>query len=284
MSKPSSLVDMISAKLTSGEIELPVFDQVALKVYRAVRKDDLNAEQICQLMEEDPVLVAEVLSTANSSFFSGLGQVSTIKEALVRLGAKQVGALAMAAGQKRLYSMSKGLYNARLKKLWAHTSAVAMGSRWLARKAGYLNLSDEAYVGGLLHDVGKVSLLTIIEDLSVDADSDIQVSEHVVDVTLRQLHTRHGAELLKMWSLPDSLQQVVAEQELDKFDESNVVLTIVRLVDKACAKEGISDFPDPTISLDSTQESKILNLNDIVLAELQIVVEDAANNVEQEAA
>ncbi|MFK7954955.1 MAG: HDOD domain-containing protein [Lysobacterales bacterium] len=284
MSNSGSLVDMINAKLTSGEVELPVFDEVALKVYRAVKKDDLSAEQICDLMEEDPVLVAEVLSTANSSFFSGLGAVNTIREAMVRLGGKQVGALAMAAGQKRLYSMSKGLYNNRLKKLWAHTSAVAMGSRWLARKAGYLNLSDEAYVGGLLHDVGKVSLLTIIEDLAAGGADSIEVSEHVVDVTIKQLHTQHGAQLLKLWNLPESFQEVVAQQDMDQFDESNIVLAIVRLVDKACAKEGISDFPDPGISLDSIRESTVLNLNDIVLAELQIVVEDAANGAEREAA
>ena len=64
MSQAASLVDMISAKLASGEVELPVFDDVAVKVYRAVRQDNLSADQICQLMEEDPVLVAEALRTA----------------------------------------------------------------------------------------------------------------------------------------------------------------------------------------------------------------------------
>ncbi|MEM1089347.1 MAG: HDOD domain-containing protein [Pseudomonadota bacterium] len=284
MTQAASLVDMINAKLASGEVELPVFDDVAVKVYRAVRKDDLSADQICQLMEEDPVLVAEALRTANSSFFSGLGAVTTLREAMVRVGAKQVAALALAAAQKRLYSQSNGVFKSRLQTLWAHTCAVAMGSRWVARKAGYLSLADEAYVGGLLHDVGKVSLLAIIESLVEDKTAGVEISEHVVDVTLKQLYPEHGAKLLELWNLPESFQAVVAQQESSSFDEGNVVLSIVRLVDKACAKEGISDYPDPSISLETTREAQVLNVNDIVLAELQIVVEDAASEATREAA
>lgn len=281
MSETVSLVDLINRKLEAGEVELPVFDDVALRVYRAVRKNDFDSQKICRLMEEDPALVSEALRTANSSFFSGLGQVTTLQEAMVRLGARQVANLALAASQKRLYSASKGVYRRRLDTLWKHTTAVAFGSRWLARKAGYLNLCDEAFVAGLLHDVGKVSLLIIMEALVAESAGKLQLSDHMVDVTLRQLHSSHGASLLKQWNIPDVFSEIVMKQDADQFDDSNVTLAIVRLVDRACAKEGVSDYPDPGISLDTCKEVQCLGINELVLAELLVVLEDAAR---QEAA
>ncbi|MEM9530921.1 MAG: HDOD domain-containing protein [Pseudomonadota bacterium] len=284
MSEKQSLVQLIDNRLKSGDIDLPVFDDVALQVYRAVRKDDMDADQICELMEQDPVLVGEALRKANSSFFSGLGAVKTLRDAMIRVGAKQVAALALEASQKRLYSMVSGPYRKRLDQLWRHTSAVAYGSRWLARKAGYLKLSDEAFVAGLLHDVGKVSLLSIIEDLSKEEDGGMEISEHVVDVTLKQLNASHGAALMQTWDMPESICQVVEQQDQPEFDDSNITLAIVRLVDKACAKEGFSDFPDPSLCLDTSAEAQVLNLNDITLAELQVVLEDAANDAMEKAA
>ena len=60
----------------------------------------------------------------------------------------------------------------------------------------------------------------------------------------------------------------------EKFDDSNVTLCIVRLVDKACALEGISDQPGDGIVLESLPEALALGLSEIDLAELRIVLED----------
>ncbi len=276
MTEEHSLLDLINEKLEKDEVELPVFDPVALKVYRAVRTDDLDAGRICEILEEDPVLVSEVLKVSNSSFFSGLGEVTRLSDAVVRLGAKQLGSLALAASQKRIYSASAGRFKQRLTQLWRHTSAVSLGARWLARKAGYSDQSDEAYVAGLLHDVGKVSLLRIIEDLCDESGGKLRVSDPLVDMTLKRLYTSHGVKLLEQWNIPKLFQRVIAQLEDDDFDDGNVILAIVRLADLGCAKEGISDYPDPSLCLETTREAQCLGLSEIMLAELQVVLEDAA--------
>ncbi len=276
MTEEHSLLDLINEKLEKDEVELPVFDPVALKVYRAVRTDDLDAGRICEILEEDPVLVSEVLKVSNSSFFSGLGEVTRLSDAVVRLGAKQLGSLALAASQKRIYSASAGRFKQRLTQLWRHTTAVSLGARWLARKAGYSDQSDEAYVAGLLHDVGKVSLLRIIEDLCDESGGKLRVSDPLVDMTLKRLYTSHGVKLLEQWNIPKLFQRVIAQLEDDDFDDGNVILAIVRLADLGCAKEGISDYPDPSLCLETTREAQCLGLSEIMLAELQVVLEDAA--------
>ena len=158
-------MDLINQRISSGEVELPVFDDIALQIDREVRENKLDAALICKIIEEDQVLVADLLRMANSSFFSGMSPVSCLKDAAVRLGVRQIASIVFSVSQKRLYSASKGIFKSRLTDLWLHTSAVSLGARWLAANAGYRNLADEAFVAGLLHDIGKLSLLCVLEDL-----------------------------------------------------------------------------------------------------------------------
>lgn len=275
MSEQHSLVSLINARLESGDVELPVFDDIAIRVNREVRENKLDADGMCKILEEDPVLVSELLRMANSSFFAGLSPVSSLREAAVRLGVKQIASIVFSVSQKRMYSASKGPFKARLTQLWLHASAVSIGARWLAKNAGYRNLSDEAFVAGLLHDVGKLSLLCIIENLV--QNEDMVLNDEIVDMTLKQLYCSHGARLLEMWNLPESYQAIVLHQDDEELDESNVILCMVRLVDKACVLEGVSDMPfaEPC-NLESLPETVALGLSDIDLAELRLVLEDCA--------
>lgn len=283
MNEHVSLVSMINQRLESGDVELPVFDNIAIRIHREARENKLDADGICNILEEDPILVSEVLRMANSSFFSGLSEVRSLRDAAVRLGVKQVASIVVSVSQKRMYSASKGPFRARLLQLWKHVSAVSLGSRWLANNSGYRNLADEAFVAGLLHDVGKLSLLRIIEEL-VKTDNTIKLSNQLVDLTLAQLYCEHGARLLEMWNLPSSYKEVVLHQADEEFDESNITLCIVRLVDKACALEGVSDRPDKSIILESAPETRALGLNEIDLAELRIILEDCKSGDQKKAA
>ncbi|MCK5921201.1 MAG: HDOD domain-containing protein [Methylococcales bacterium] len=275
MSNEMPLVSLIEQKLASNDVELPVFDGIAQRIYEEVRNNALDADGICAFLEEDPVLVAEVLRMANSSYFSGVSEIRSLRDAAVRLGIKQVSTIVFSANQKRLYSASKGLFKTRLVELWQHASAVSLGSRWLASYMGYSRFADEAYIAGLLHDVGKLSLLRIIEELV--ASEGLVVSNETVNSTLQQLYCTHGAKLLEIWQLPDVFQQVVLHQADETYDESNKILSIVRLVDKASVLEGLSDVRDTAgIDLGLLSETRSLGLTELDIAELSIMLEDSS--------
>ena len=276
MSNPPSLVELIQKRQDEGTLELPVFDHVATRVYQAVNGGEIDATGLVTLLEEDPAIASEVLRVANSSFFSGLGEVTRLRDAIVRLGNRQIASLALAASQKRMYSASGGQFSERLVKLWRHANAVAFGSRWLAQEMGMRESADEAFLAGLLHDVGKMSLLRIIEDLIAEMGDQLPVSESVLDTAITQLHPAHGAELMGSWNLPEVFCRVVADHHGAIPERDDGVLLIVRLVDRACVKEGIGERHDPDIEVDTCDEAAMLGLDDIRVAELQVVVEDAA--------
>lgn len=281
MSKEQSLIDLINETLESDTVELPVFDDIALRIHREVRENKLDAEGITRMLEDDPVLVSGVLRMANSSFFSGLAEVRSLRDATVRLGLKQVAAIVMSVSQKRMYSASRGPFKARMLELFQHVSAASMAARWIVERAGYRPLADEAFVAGLLHDVGKLSLLRIIEELN--QEKSLPLTNMLVETTLDQLYCEHGASLLKRWNLPEAFQVVLRSQADEHPDESNITLMAVRLADKTCAAEGISDRPDPDLSLEDCLESRALGLNEIDIAELRIMLEDATTAVDKAA-
>ena len=270
-------MDLINQRISSGEVELPVFDDIALQIDREVRENKLDAVLICKIIEEDQVLVADLLRMANSSFFSGMFPVSCLKDAAVRLGVRQIASIVFSVSQKRLYSASKGVFKSRLMDLWVHTSAVSMGARWLAANAGYRNLADEAFVAGLLHDIGKLSLLCVLEDLIVR--DGLQLSDEEVNSVLLQMHCEHGAALLTQWNIPESFKTIVLQQNDEKPDLHNALLCMIRLVDKACILEGIADMHhDDVGDLESMPEVRALSLTTRDLEELRAVLQEVNEN------
>ena len=272
--KRPSLLALIEQRLESGAVELPVFDGITLRIHRAMREQTLDADGICRLLQEDPVLAGEVLRVANSSFFRGLFEVRSLREASVRLGIKQLVAITVSVSQKRLYSASKGPFRSRLVLLWRHVSAVSACARWLAAQTGYKSLADEVAVAGLLHDVGKLSLLRIIEDIALEGRGKVRLTNELVNAVLDKMHCEHGARLLDLWELPETFKTIVRHQEDREFDDTNISLCIIRLSDKVCALEGVSDRPDRTLALETLHETHVLGLDDIDLAELRLVAED----------
>lgn len=273
MNNPQSLISLIDERLTSGEVELPVFDDIALRIHKEVREGNLNADGLCKILEEDPVLVSEILRMSNSSFFAGLSPVTNLREAAVRLGMKQIAAIVISVNHKKMYSASNGLFNDRLKQLWMHSTAVSIGVRHLAKNSGYRQLADDAFVSGLLHDVGKLSLLCIIESLMLT--SDMTLTDEIVDSTITQLYCEHGAKLLDIWNLPESFKEVILHQDDVEFDDANVILCLVRVVDKACVLEGVSDrLGGDVVNLEALPETHALGLTELDLAELRLVLED----------
>lgn len=283
MINQQELEELIKTRLATGEVELPVFDDIALRIHREVRENKLDADLICQILEEDLALVAELLKMANSSFFSGMSPVGSLKEGAVRLGVRQIASIVFSVSQKRLYSASSGLFKLRLTSLWKHTSAVSIGSRWLAANSGYRGLADEAFVCGLLHDIGKLSLICILEDL-IEKDG-LELSDEVVDATILSMNCEHGAQLLEAWNLPEEYKAIVLGQDSDEFDQNNTVLTIVRLVDKACVAEGISDMDYANIvDVASMPEVQALSLIDEDLQGLRSILQETKGGSAQEAA
>lgn len=280
MNSEKPLLQLIEEHLAADLHDLPVFHSVAVRLQQMLARRDFRIDGVIALIGEDQSLAGQVLKLANSSFYSGLSKVGTIKDAVVRLGGHEIANLAMVASQAPCHRADNSLINGYMQGLWSHALACAVGARWLARKAGFTGLAGEAFMGGLLHDIGKLALLRIMDDIHRNRESGTPFSDTLVREVLDRMHESVGQRLLHSWSLPECYCNVAVNHHRPDFDGNDILLVIVRLANLACDKVGRSLTPHPGIALISAPEAQCLGANEIMLAELEIVAEDAGSGLD----
>lgn len=247
--------------LTTQPIDLPVFHPIAIKLQSLLETPDYTMAQVTDLANEDQALAGKILHLANSTTYIGRVRTETIKEAVVRLGAQQVCNLAMAASQAGLHVSDHPTINGFMQSLWLHSHACALGSRWLARTTGYPQHADQAYMAGLLHDIGKLYLLKALERLNKLAVAQAALETNLLLEIFEELHVDQGRRLMEHWNMPKVYYNVVANHHEENFDTGDVVLTVLRLVNKVCRMKGIGLLHLPDLDLDGQAESSMLQLS-----------------------
>jgi HD-like signal output (HDOD) protein len=270
-----SLKDLIEDQFENDSLQLPVFNRVALELQKMKRSDTVGMDDIAQVIMKDQSLASRILRVANSSFYGGLNKVDTVSRAVVRLGMERVTNLAMVASQLLAHSSKVRIIADHLPDLWSRSFACAVGGRWLAEQSGNQGRSEEAFLAGLLHDIGELFLLKVLERLIQDKEQPLTVTEPLMLEVLEAMHNEMGYCLMIKWELPDSYARIARDHHLEEADETDVLLCITRLMDMACRKLGIGCPADPDIVLAATPEARILGLKDIKLAQLEVMLEDA---------
>lgn len=270
----ASIDERIREFLEEQVSDLPVFDRTALLVHQEAAKEDPDTEKILGYIVQDQVLVAEVLKVANSAFFRGIKKISRIQDALIRIGLREVVNCVIMATQRKNYSSRNPFVQQYTSTLWRHSVACAFASQWLVRRAGYPELAPEAFIAGLIHDVGKLLVLKALVSVG-ERDRDApRITRTAADEFLDSMHADAGFRLLLKWNLPEIYAVVCRDHHRPDYDMGNIVLVAVRLANLVCQKLGIGLREDRDLVLVTCSEAGILALSDIVLAELEIAVED----------
>ncbi len=227
-----SLRDEILAKVRS----IPVLPSSASDVLALAQDPEVSLERLCQAVERDTALTANVLRLANSAYFGSPRSVDTVRQALVRLGTKQVFQLVLAAAvSPQLHRPVPG-YDLGRGEFWRHSIGMGVGAVELAR---VLSMTPDAspFSAGLLADVGKIVLGTFVEadmepisELAFDGRMAFDEAERAV---LGIDHAEVGAYLLDYWRLPPSL--VEAARWHHHPEEAGGADSVTRLVHAADA-------------------------------------------------
>ena len=275
MAQQESFIEIIDKQLVSSNARLPVFNATALRIQQEIAKAEPDIRLIEKLIISDQSLTAKVLSVSNSSFYKGLNQVATVRNAIVRLGINEVSNIVMLVTHENNFRSKDPFVHGIMRTLWRHSVGCAMGSNWLAKKCGLHGLAHEAFFAGLLHDVGKLFILTVIDDLKHSNDLDIQPSDALLVEAMHSLHANHGFSLLGHWNLPEKYCNIVRDHHKEKFDQKDMLQILVRLADKACLKLAIGLVEDPALVLVATPEAELLHISEVDLAQLEIMLEDS---------
>lgn len=275
MNPNDSFLDIVQAYLKSDNVVLPVFNQIGMRVQQEIVKEDPDVRVIEEIICSDQTITTQVLRTANSAFFRGLNKVKSIREAINRLGTNEVGNIVSLSAQQVNFHSRDPFVSRLMKKLWQHSVICAIGAQWLARQLKFDAMAMDAFTSGLLHDIGKLLILKVIEDINSSNAVSVHPSETFVLEVIDILHAEQGYQLSQNWHLPDAYCHVIGAHHDTEIKTSDTLLILVRMADKACCKMEIGLKSDPELSLETTPEANLLGLNDVFLARLEIQMEDS---------
>jgi HD-like signal output (HDOD) protein len=271
----SSLAGMIDKFVTTKKVKLPVFNSTALRIQKEIAKEEPDGRLIEKLIVSDQSLTGEVLRVSNSSFYKGLSQVATVRDAIIRLGIKEVSNIVTLITLQHNFQSKVPTVHKIMGKLWRHSVGCAIGASWLAKQTGFQAISHETFIAGLLHDVGKLFILKVIDDMKTTGELENAPSDTVMGEVMQNLHTDQGYLILNHWNLPEKYCQVARDHHAEEFDCNDFLLVLVRLANHICHKMGIGLCQDPSIVLMETPEANHLQLSEVDLARLEVRLEDS---------
>lgn len=275
MSAPVSLVDIINRFIESDSVVLPVFNSAAARIQQEIAKEEPSIQVIERVITSDQALSTQVLKIANSAFYRGLKEVGTVRTAIMRLGVKEIEKVVLLATTKQHFTSKDKAINLVMKKLWQHAVGCAYGAVWLAKRHTYGIEQSQAFFAGLFHDVGKLLVLVIIEQIK-QRNKSLKVTDALLMEAMDRLHPREGGKLLSQWNVPEYFCLIAREHHSGEIDDKNILMLMVRMANLVCHKLGIGLIHEPTLVLPASLEADLLNLSEIDLAEMEIALEDTA--------
>lgn len=274
MAEQKSFVDIVDSQLNSEETQLPVFNKTAMRIQKEIAKKDPDVNLIEKLIISDQALTGEILKVSNSSFYKGLQEIATIHQAVVRLGINEVSNITTLVTHKNHFRSKDPVLNQIMRDLWRHSVGCAIGSHWLAGQCGLQGIKHESFFAGLLHDVGKLHILKIADNLKKNNGAGIQISNALLTEAMDNLHAECGSTLMHHWNLPGKYCDIARDHHKEDFDSKNLLLALVRMSDIACHKLGIGMEKEPSVVLAASPEAEVLRISEVGLANFEIFLED----------
>jgi HD-like signal output (HDOD) protein len=239
---------------------LPTIPKVVLEVIEMLRNHTGDMARLTEIVGKDQGLTTKVLAVANSPLY-GLPEITNIVTALT------------------LAQIVRGNDSEDFDylKFWTHSMLVGTASKDIAKRLGFGEIAGDAFVAGMLHDIGiqltsRYFPTEFKKIISIVNDSDMdyyQAEQEVLGVT----HEDIGHFMITKWNLPSNLSEVIGyHHRPSKLGKENIVLNIIHLADTMTKMFDIGNFAwDSGVEFD---ESIITTLGFANRSEIEEFIEE----------
>jgi HD-like signal output (HDOD) protein len=244
MSTTTAIDPQVLAREAISKVStLATLPEVTAQILRTVEDPRSSASQLHRIVSHDPALVTRILKVVNSAFYGLPGQIASIERAIVLLGLNAVKNLAVAASLGQLFRGNVKLAGEYTpKQLWAHCVGVGVAARGLARIMK-LHVADEAFLAGMVHDVGLVVHLQVtpeklrqVCERSMAGEPDFcEIERQVIGVD----HQEMGRALAAHWKFPRTCQMTAGYHHRPEAlgEDGHILVSLVHIADVLCCQE-----------------------------------------------
>ncbi len=246
--------------------DLPPLPAVVMRVMQTINDPTTSAADLNRLIAGDPALTSKVLRLVNSSYYGFPRRISTVTHAVVILGFNTVRNLTTSLGVFSAFDPHGQQTAMDRDKFWAHSLGVAVAAGELARRKNIPPKAvEEVFVGGLLHDIGKLFLDQFFPDqyaiaLKLAAAAKISIWD-AEKTALGVGHALVGKRIAEKWNLPPSLTSMIMLHHQPAFSKEHFEITaVVQAADMVARKLGLGSGGDTQVPALSPEVQQWLSL------------------------
>ena len=214
-------------ELVNNVKDIHAMPSVIVKALNIMKKPTASMKELGDIVMYDQSLTIKILALVNSAYYGFSQQISSINIALSLLGLVKVKNIIVAVAMKPMMS------NSGDKELWKHSMRVAAGCEYLATLTKIMD-SDEAFIAGFVHDVGKMVLHMHNDKLYAKVISAVAEGADILDAEKKYYdsdHVKTGSLLAKRWQLPILLANIISYHHAPSLSSIPVPCSLVCLID-----------------------------------------------------
>lgn len=253
---PSTLAKPFDpSELARSIKDLPALPSALVAAVHALSDDKATASACIAAIERDTALVACMLRLANSALYGARGHVASVSDAVQMLGLRTVASV-VAAVSMRSTLVQLNCVGFSFERHWRHALTTAILARQLAQAAS--QDPGEAFLAGLLHDVGELILVRSCPEKVAQAIR--HSKENAIDLYLSERwivgasHDRIGANVARHWHFPSSIVDAIGYHHAPMAAQSGETLSLSSLV---CLSDALAHSLEPeSLLLDNSRGSE----------------------------
>lgn len=232
------------AQIVEKVQDLPPLPAIVPRVLKLISDPDSKISELSETLGSDQAIASKVLRLANSAFYGFPRRIATLTDAVILLGFKTIKGLIYAITLYDTFNRETKGYGMKKGELWKHSLAVAITSRSIAKDIGTID-PEQAFIAGLLHDIGKTILdQYLMEDfdrvISITLSKKISFNDAEKEIFGFD-HTELGEQMIIKWNLPTEFQESTRyhHSPLEAPNEDNILIPIVHISDAVVLMLGV---------------------------------------------
>jgi putative nucleotidyltransferase with HDIG domain len=208
--KEERIVTEVKKKVLDDVSSLPAFPENVITLQQMCSSAATTLDEIAANIVKDPSLTADVLKLSNSAGFITGKRITTIKEAVKIIGFGNLNLILTASASRKILDDRYKKFEA----IWDHCNRVAYYARIIAKKKNLNLIAESAFISGLLHDIGKIVLLStdrsIVNTISeITKNKQLRSSSILEEISIGISHAEIGGLIAEKWNFPESLAAAI---------------------------------------------------------------------------
>ena len=222
MSTQNALSTILVEKINYDTLVLPSLPAIALKVRKAADDPDINLNAMADVIGQDPSLGARMIKIANSAYMGRSVKVTSIGQAVTRIGLRQIKNISTALAMEQLFVSKNDIVTRYLQKEWVRTvdivaNSMAVLQLYISRTKKREMSLDTMTLAALVHNIGVLPVLT-----EAERHPEVFANPSFLDVAIDKLSGRVGASIMKEWGFGETFVNVSQHWKDLSFIPENV--------------------------------------------------------------